>query len=177
MRSAVVATICTVLLGVTTVAVNAKLPAPNPNFPIVVNTWSGTFSNATAAAYKVLSESASATALDGIEVGCSTCERDQCDGSVGYGGSPDETAETTLDSMIMDGETGDVGAVGDLRRVRNAIGVARHVMHYTDHTMLAGDSATNVCVCLCTSPSSLLSAVCSAVYHELRQTLNAALID
>ena len=42
---------------------------------------------------------------------------------VGFGGSPDSTGETTLDAMVMDGVTRDVGAVGYLRRVKNAIGV------------------------------------------------------
>lgn len=41
--------------------------------------------------------------LDAVERGCAQCEIDQCDGSVGYGGSPDESGETTLDAMIMDG--------------------------------------------------------------------------
>uniref|UniRef100_A0A8C9FJG0 Aspartylglucosaminidase n=1 Tax=Pavo cristatus TaxID=9049 RepID=A0A8C9FJG0_PAVCR len=41
--------------------------------------------------------------LDAVEKGCGQCEIDQCDGSVGYGGSPDESGETTLDAMIMDG--------------------------------------------------------------------------
>lgn len=35
--------------------------------------------------------------------GASTCEVLQCDGTVGYGGSPDEAGETTLDAMIIDG--------------------------------------------------------------------------
>ena len=41
--------------------------------------------------------------VDAVEAGCTVCEREQCDGTVGYGGSPDETGETTLDAMIMDG--------------------------------------------------------------------------
>ena len=32
-----------------------------------------------------------------------------------------------------------MGAVGNLREVKNAIGVARAVMTYTDHTLLVGD--------------------------------------
>jgi N4-(beta-N-acetylglucosaminyl)-L-asparaginase len=44
--------------------------------------------------------------------------------------------------MIMDGNTLNVGAVGALRRVRHAIALARHVLEYTDHTMLVGDFAT-----------------------------------
>lgn len=41
--------------------------------------------------------------LDAVEKGCGQCEVEQCDGSVGYGGHPDEHGETTLDAMIMDG--------------------------------------------------------------------------
>jgi N4-(beta-N-acetylglucosaminyl)-L-asparaginase len=35
--------------------------------------------------------------------GASVCEEEQCDGTVGYGGSPDESGETTLDAMVIDG--------------------------------------------------------------------------
>lgn len=41
--------------------------------------------------------------LDAVEKGCARCEVEQCDGSVGFGGSPDESGETTLDAMIMNG--------------------------------------------------------------------------
>ena len=44
-----------------------------------------------------------ASAADSLVIGCSTCEVEQCDGTVGYGGSPDEHGESTLDAMIMDG--------------------------------------------------------------------------
>jgi isoaspartyl peptidase/L-asparaginase-like protein (Ntn-hydrolase superfamily) len=44
--------------------------------------------------------------------------------------------------MIMNGDTYEVGSVGDLRRVKDVIGVARAVMEYTDHTLLVGESAT-----------------------------------
>nr|KAF6372814.1 aspartylglucosaminidase [Pipistrellus kuhlii] len=110
---------------------------PRP-LPLVLNTWP--FKNATAAAWRTLASGGSA--LDAVEQGCAACEREQCDGTVGYGGSPDEAGETTLDAMIMDGTTMDVGAVGDLRRIKNAIGVARKVLEHTTHTLLAGESAT-----------------------------------
>lgn len=37
--------------------------------------------------------------------GCSVCEMDEleCGYSVGYGGKPDETGDTTLDAMVYDG--------------------------------------------------------------------------
>lgn len=43
------------------------------------------------------------TAIDAVVAGCTVCEQEQCDGTVGYGGSPDETGETTLDALIIDG--------------------------------------------------------------------------
>lgn len=76
-------------------------------------------------------------------LGCSVCEREQCDGTVGYGGSPDETGETTLDAMIMDGKTMNMGAVAALRNVKDAIAVAKHVLLYTKHSMLVGSQATD----------------------------------
>ena len=32
-----------------------------------------------------------------VEAGCNLCEEHQCDGTVGYGGSPDEAGHVTLD--------------------------------------------------------------------------------
>ena len=93
--------------------------AHNQSIPIVVNTWA--FTDATqegklnflrlikchqfkdiSLAWKTIFFD-NGTALDGVEKGCSKCEIDQCDGTVGWGGSPDESGETTLDAMIMDG--------------------------------------------------------------------------
>ncbi|KAL7863489.1 hypothetical protein SRHO_G00124730 [Serrasalmus rhombeus] len=108
------------------------------SLPLVINTWP--FQNAAAAAWDALQKGLSP--LDAAEAGCARCEQDQCDGSVGFGGSPDERGETTLDAMIMNGDTMEVGAVGNLRRVKNAVGVARAVMNYSDHTFLVGESAT-----------------------------------
>ncbi|XP_018593859.1 N(4)-(beta-N-acetylglucosaminyl)-L-asparaginase isoform X2 [Scleropages formosus] len=108
------------------------------SLPLVINTWH--FQNAAATAWRTLRSGGSA--LDAVERGCAQCEMDQCDGSVGFGGHPDENGETTLDAMIMNGNTMEVGAVGDLRRIKNAIGVARVVMEKTKHTFLVGESAS-----------------------------------
>lgn len=59
---------------------------------MVINTWAGVFTAATDAAYLSLLKPET-SALDAVELGCSTCEANQCDGSVGYGGSPDENCE------------------------------------------------------------------------------------
>ncbi|KAM7000507.1 N(4)-(beta-N-acetylglucosaminyl)-L-asparaginase [Tautogolabrus adspersus] len=114
------------------------LPLGQTSLPLVINTWP--FKNATAAAWSVLQ--AGGSVLDAVEKGCARCETEQCDGSVGYGGSPDESGETTLDAMIMNGDTMEVGSVADLRRIKNAIGVARAVMEYTENTLLVGESAS-----------------------------------
>uniref|UniRef100_A0A3B4ZUK5 Aspartylglucosaminidase n=1 Tax=Stegastes partitus TaxID=144197 RepID=A0A3B4ZUK5_9TELE len=114
------------------------LPLGHTSLPLVINTWP--FKNATFAAWSALK--AGGSVLDAVEKGCARCEMEQCDGSVGYGGSPDESGETTLDAMIMNGDTMEVGAVADLRRIKNAIGVARAVMEHTDHTLLVGESAS-----------------------------------
>lgn len=103
--------------------------------PLVINTWDWT--TATDAGFVELVKSSNP--LDAVVAGCETCEEEQCDGTVGFGGSPDESSETTLDAMIMDGNIMKSGAVGDLRRVKQAIRVARHVLDFTEHTLLAGD--------------------------------------
>ena len=41
--------------------------------------------------------------VEAVVAGCTRCEEDQCDGTVGFGGSPDEDGETTLDAMVMNG--------------------------------------------------------------------------
>lgn len=106
---------------------------------VVVNTWP--FVNATRAAFQALHTGSRSQALDAVTRGCNRCEVDQCDFTVGYGGSPDSTGETTLDAMILDGTTMDMGAVAQLRRVKPAIEVARAVMEHSSHSILAGDGA------------------------------------
>uniref|UniRef100_A0A8C5X2K1 Aspartylglucosaminidase n=1 Tax=Malurus cyaneus samueli TaxID=2593467 RepID=A0A8C5X2K1_9PASS len=97
--------------------------------PVVINTWA--FRTAAETAWRVLESGGSE--LDAVERGCGQCEIDQCDGSVGYGGSPDE--RNCMEKIFF-------GAVAGLRRVKNAIGVARKVIEYTKHTLLVGESAS-----------------------------------
>lgn len=113
-----------------------------PSLPVLISTWD--FEEANLKGWQVLSSGGSA--LNAVEEGCTRCEELQCDGTVGYGGSPDEDGETTLDAMIMDGNTLNVGAVGCLRRIKPAIRVARNVMEKTRHTFLVGEKATDFAV-------------------------------
>ncbi|KAL1114915.1 hypothetical protein AAG570_007739, partial [Ranatra chinensis] len=92
-------------------------------------------------AWKVLNDD-SKTGTDAVVTGCSTCEDLQCDGTVGYGGSPDENGETTLDAMIFEGDTMNMGAVGGLRKIKHAISTAKYVLQNTEHSILVGSLAT-----------------------------------
>ncbi|KAK7075228.1 hypothetical protein SK128_013115 [Halocaridina rubra] len=135
----------------------------NTTIPFVINTWP--FTNATAKAWQILSVE-NGSALEAVEKGCTVCETLQCDGSVGFGGSPDETGETTLDAMIMDGTTHDVGAVADLRRVKSAISVARMVMEHTTHTLLAGDQATEFALAMGFEEENLTTNVSQGIHDN-----------
>ena len=110
--------------------------------PLVISTWP--FVEAASQAYHVLDVGGSA--LSAIVAGCSECQKLQCDGTVGFGGSPDESGETSLDAMLMDGDSMDVGAVANLRNVRDAIKVARFVLENTEHSLLAGFEASEFAV-------------------------------
>eukprot|EP01031_Cornospumella_fuschlensis_P026169 gene26169-31599_t len=105
----------------------------------VINTWAGPFTAATQSAFNAIKNGGDA--LDSVEQGCITCQDNQCDGTVGYGNHPDTTGRSSLDAMIMDGDTYDMGAVAYLKHHRQAISIARAVMYYTGHTLLVGEGA------------------------------------
>lgn len=118
--------------------------AGGASLPIVVNTWGGEFGVATDAAFEALVNGSSggmAARLDALVAGGSACEAAQCDGSVGYGGHPDSEGRVSLDAMVMDASTMQVGAVAYLRASRDAIKVARSVLEHTHHSMLVGGGA------------------------------------
>eukprot|EP01104_Vermistella_antarctica_P018478 TRINITY_DN6865_c0_g1_i1.p1 TRINITY_DN6865_c0_g1~~TRINITY_DN6865_c0_g1_i1.p1 ORF type:complete len:535 (+),score=79.66 TRINITY_DN6865_c0_g1_i1:190-1794(+) len=84
------------------------------------------------------------SALNAVEIGCNFCENhaDLCGHAVGLiGGKPDDRGEVSLDALLMWGPTRNVGAVGGLKRIKNAISVARRVLDDTTHTFLVGDDA------------------------------------
>lgn len=126
----------------------------------MLNTWA--FNDATAKAWSIAGPGGAA--LDAVTIGAAVCEVEQCDGTVGYGGSPDSTGETTLDAMVMDGLTRDVGAVGDLRDIKNAIGVARAVMEHTSHTLMAGTAARDFAIMMGFQNASLETPHSTGLY-------------
>ncbi|XP_060653672.1 putative N(4)-(beta-N-acetylglucosaminyl)-L-asparaginase GA14866 [Drosophila nasuta] len=110
--------------------------------PMVINTWN--FTDANAFAWRILqqSEGGLGQTRNAVVEGCTKCEQLQCDFAVGYGGSPNELGDTTLDALVMDGATMNVGAVAGLQGIKDAIQVARHVLEHTTHTLLVGNSAS-----------------------------------
>lgn len=84
---------------------------------------------------------------------------------MGFGGSPDENGETTLDALIIDGVSLRVGAVVALRNISNAIGVARAVMDHTAHTMLAGSQATDFAISMGFKAESLTTPESAAAWR------------
>ena len=129
---------------------------------IVVTTWN--FTESTQSAWNNLMVGGSA--VDAVEIGCRVCEELQCHGSVGFGHHPDENGETTLDAMIMDGDNFNVGAVAGLRRIKNAVGVARKVLDNTLHSMLSGDLETDFAVQMGFMEENLSSAESTDIYNE-----------
>uniref|UniRef100_A0A0D9W7V6 beta-aspartyl-peptidase n=1 Tax=Leersia perrieri TaxID=77586 RepID=A0A0D9W7V6_9ORYZ len=114
-------------------------------FPVVVSTWP--FREAVRVAWEVVSPSgAGGSAVDAVVAGCSACEMLRCDGTVGPGGSPDENGETTLDALIMNGTTMEIGAVAAMRYVKDGIKAAKLVMDHTEHTLLVGEKATSFAI-------------------------------
>mmetsp|Transcript_3634 Transcript_3634/g.9126 ORF Transcript_3634/g.9126 Transcript_3634/m.9126 type:complete len:370 (-) Transcript_3634:68-1177(-) len=132
----------------------------------IVNTWP--FTIATAEAWRVLQGDNAQDILTAVEKGVSACENAQCDGTVGYGGSPDEQGKTTLDAMIMNGDTMEAGSVVDLGSVKQAISTARLVMERTNHTILAGTQAAQFAVEMGMKPSDLVTNHSLELYREWR---------
>lgn len=114
---------------------------------MVICTWP--FTNSTDAAWEVLEGKSlvngneyMGSAMSAVVAGCTSAENDRSIHSVGYGGSPDEEGCTTLDAMVMDGETMEVGAVASMPDIREAAQVAFEVLASTKHTLLVGNYAT-----------------------------------
>jgi N4-(beta-N-acetylglucosaminyl)-L-asparaginase len=118
---------------------------------MILTTWN--FQSATRVAYDQLTSGKSP--LDAVEKGCSKCEEDRCDGTVGYGGAPDEKGDVSLDAMIMDGKSRRSGAIANLRHVKEAISVARVVMEKTYHSMIVGNEASDFAIKMGFARSSL----------------------
>ncbi|XWS60124.1 hypothetical protein CRYUN_Cryun07bG0007400 [Craigia yunnanensis] len=78
--------------------------------------------------------------------------------TVGSGGSPDENGETTIDALLMNGATTEVGAVAAMRYVKDGFKAARLVMQHTKHTMIVEDRASSFAISMDLSGPTNLSS-------------------
>jgi N4-(beta-N-acetylglucosaminyl)-L-asparaginase len=79
--------------------------------------------------------------LDAVIAGVNIQELDPEDQSVGYGGLPNADGVVQLDASCMHGPTRRAGAVASLEGIATPSLVAKAVMDYTDHILLAGPGA------------------------------------
>ena len=61
--------------------------------------------------------------------------------NAGRGSALTLDGQCAMDAAIMEGSTLDIGAVADVRNVKNPISLARKVMEETDHVLLVGKGA------------------------------------
>ncbi|KAJ0042678.1 hypothetical protein Pint_18055 [Pistacia integerrima] len=135
-------------------------------YPIVVSTWP--FVEAVRAAWRAVD--AGFSAVDAVVEGCSACEDLRCDGTVGPGGSPDENGETTIDALIMNGVTMEIGAVAAMRYVKDGIRAARLVMEHTKHTLLVGEKASAFAIAMgLPGPSNLSSTESIETWNKWKE--------
>ena len=79
--------------------------------------------------------------LDAVERSANVTELDPEDGSVGYGGLPNENGVVQLDASIMYGPTHNCGSVAAIEGIKTPSSVARLVMERTDHIHIVGKGA------------------------------------
>jgi len=119
-------------------SVTEPLRSPAATRPVVIASGNGI--RGVARAYDMIARQ-NADTLDAIIAGVNIQELDPEDQSVGLGGLPNEEGVVQLDASCMHGPTRRAGAVAALEDIATPSLVAKAVMDYTDHIMLAGPGA------------------------------------
>jgi N4-(beta-N-acetylglucosaminyl)-L-asparaginase len=113
--------------------------------PIVISDYSGWEfrnggkENAVERAFRMISEGKDV--LDALIAGVNIPELDPLETGIGYGALPNADGVIELDASCMHGPRKRAGAVACLQGVRTPSLVAKAVMDYTDHHLIAGDGA------------------------------------
>jgi N4-(beta-N-acetylglucosaminyl)-L-asparaginase len=139
----------------------SKPPRDATDLQIVINTWA--FTDATEASWSALS---SLGPIEAVIAGGNTCERLQCDYTVGYGGSPAEDNAVSLDALLIDGASLEAGGVVNLRSTPHAIKAAHLVMQHTHHTILAGSQADSFAASMGLPPHDLNTDHSRQIYQD-----------
>jgi N4-(beta-N-acetylglucosaminyl)-L-asparaginase len=111
--------------------------------------------------------------LDAIVSGVSVVERDPNDQSVGLGGLPNEEGVVQLDASCMHGPTRRAGSVGAIEGIATPAAVAKAVLDYTDHIMLAGEGAKKFALRMGFKEENLLTEQSRKDWLRWKATLNA----
>ena len=120
----------------------AQSDSARPNRPLVVTSKTNPIvrEEITTTAWNILRSEGNA--MDAAEKATNVSERDPRDGTVGYGGDPNEEGFLQLDASVMNGaDDNNIGAVAAIENIKTPCSVARLVMDRTDHWMLAGRGA------------------------------------
>ena len=110
--------------------------------------------------------------LDAIIAGVNIQELDPDDDSVGLGGLPNAEGVVQLDASCMHGPTRRAGAVGSLEDIATPSLVAKAIMDYTDHIMLAGGDARKFALEMGFTPQKLLTERSRQNWLRWRARLN-----
>jgi N4-(beta-N-acetylglucosaminyl)-L-asparaginase len=153
----------------------AKGPFSPP--PVVISAANGFISKNAAGktgievAYDMLTRGSDP--LDAIVAGVSVVELDPNDQSVGLGGLPNEDGVVQLDASVMHGPTRRAGSVGAIEDIATPAAVAKAVMDYTDHIMLAGEGAKRFALRMGFKEQNLLTDQSRQDWLRWKSTLNA----
>ncbi len=124
-----------------------------------------------ARAYEMLTEGADP--LDAVIAGVNIQELDPEDQSVGYGGLPNADGVVQLDASCMHGPTRRAGAVASLEGIATPSLVAKAVMDYTDHVLLAGPGAKQFALQMGFKEQNLLTEKSRQDWLRWKARLNA----
>jgi N4-(beta-N-acetylglucosaminyl)-L-asparaginase len=113
--------------------------------PVVISDYSGWefknggTENAVQRAFRLITEGRDV--LDALIAGVNIPELDPLETGIGYGALPNADGVVQLDASCMHGPKRRAGGVAGIEGVRTPSAVARAVMDYTDHHLLAGKGA------------------------------------
>ncbi|HXG72442.1 MAG TPA: isoaspartyl peptidase/L-asparaginase, partial [Gemmatimonadaceae bacterium] len=127
---------------------------PQASRPVVVASGNGL--RGVAKAYDMIARQGADT-LDAIIAGVNIQELDPEDQTVGLGGLPNADGVVQLDASCMHGPTKRAGAVAALEGIATPSLVAKAVMDYTNHVLLAGEGAKKFALSMGFTEQNLLT--------------------